>query len=61
MGKFLKHVNKTCELVSKQDFLKWKQRPSVWFRKTNRLWWIPRDESGSNQSAVVISQGRRWW
>jgi len=53
MGKFLKHVNKTCELVSKQDFLKWKQRPSVWFRKTNRLWWIPRDESGSNQSAVV--------
>jgi len=61
MGKLLKHVNKTCELESEQDFLKRKQGSSAWLKKTTRLWWIPRDESGSNQSAVVLSQGRRRW
>jgi len=29
MGKTMKHVNKTCELASKQGFLERKQRSSV--------------------------------
>jgi len=55
MGKFLKHATKVCELASKQVFLKEESIDLVCvFREIIRLWWIPRDESGSNWSAVVV-------
>jgi len=55
MGKLLKHVNKACELVRKQVLLKQRAKDlDVVLRQTIRLWRIPRDKSGSNQSAVVV-------